>query len=200
MSALEQLSGSASKSLVHRVSRRSFITRLGQGVAVAVATGEMFGRTAAASADPSPPPGQPAPGDVIMPANVPMTPYALAELTTGVIPNEASCACSNQTCIDKGCCNQFSVTCYALTGTNACPSGTCNCGAWTETISKSICPSGTLIRSDCCGNCNGGANCRCVLVNGTYYPTCCNSKCYTGGCYLCSDKPYIECRMSQCLT
>lgn len=93
-----------------------------------------------------------------------------------------SCPCSG------GCGN--SVTCYDLTGSNSCPSGTDGCGWWT--VCASPC-SYRKVWSDCCSTgsgCDGGARC----VSGS--PSCYHHKTY--GCGCCSSSAHIKCRRWYC--
>jgi hypothetical protein len=186
-SRLEDAAVAVSRTLAAHISRRSFITRIGQGAAFTLLGGAgaaFFGRPA--YADGPPPPNT---GEVALDS-----PAAIAA--------DPSCDCGS-TCIgapDRNCCAQHTITCVGLGyPAGSCPSGTCGCGSWTNPDSSCGTPNNLRVWTDCCGSCNAGANCQCILKSGLYYPTCCRTKCYSGGCYLCADVPYIKCRYSVCV-
>jgi hypothetical protein len=91
------------------------------------------------------------------------------------------------------CTGTKSITCGHLTGSNQCPAGTCTCGYWYD---NGPCGSST-IWADCCGGCNSGSDCRCILEEGIYRPTCCNTREWTQGC-LSNENPHIKCRVYHC--
>lgn len=96
----------------------------------------------------------------------------------------------------SGCDCSESVTCATLTGSNSCPSGTCECGCWLVSDCTHCGGSTNCWKwwCDCCGGgyCNGGANCRCVGG----HPSCCNHKTHSGGCG--DSSWHIACRKSFC--
>jgi hypothetical protein len=148
----EALSGAIARRLAMKLSRRSFIGRIGKGT-VALSLG---GAGAA----------------LILPE------AAWAHSCPG------GCDCSH------------SVTCGALTGSNSCPSGTCECGCWTVTDCGTCSNSPGCLKywCDCCGGdyCHGGAQCRCVGGS----PSCCIHKTWSGGCG--DSSWHIACRKSIC--
>ena len=97
-----------------------------------------------------------------------------------------------------GCDCSESVTCATLTGANACPSGTCECGCWTvsDCTHCSSEPNCTKSWCDCCGGdyCNPNP---CNCVGG--HPSCCNHKTHSGGCGVLNQW-HIACRKSFCGT
>lgn len=89
-----------------------------------------------------------------------------------------------------------SITCGNLYGINNCQAvGGCTCGYWIA--SGGICAPQNTLWADCCGGCNGGADCRCISSGGVWRPTCCNSKAYSGGCGVSPDS-HIRCRVYNC--
>jgi hypothetical protein len=102
-----------------------------------------------------------------------------------------TCNCSN-------CSN--SVRCECLPGgSNNCPSGSCQCGWWC--VSDGTCPSGHKFWIDCCGGCNSGQACNCVVdcVDGQQRPTCCHHKEWGCGCgTVGSEFSHIKCRIHVC--
>ena len=111
--------------------------------------------------------------------------------SAGVMLREEPAWASCGDCIGN-CCGSDSIFCFNLPGgQNACPSGTCECGSWTE--ADSHCPAGFKRFTDCCGNCASGKDCACI--NGT--PTCCRHKTHSGGCDGCSS--FIKCRIVACI-
>lgn len=91
------------------------------------------------------------------------------------------------------CTGTKSIACGNLYGTNQCPGNACTCGFWYE---EGPCGANN-IWADCCGECNGGGNCRCILINGVNRPTCCNPREYTQGCQP-QPEAYINCRVWNC--
>lgn len=82
-----------------------------------------------------------------------------------------------------------SVTCFDLTGSNSCPSGTDGCGWWT------VCASPCTYRkvwSDCCSTGSACDNPQCV--NGS--PSCYLHKTWSCGC--CSGSAHVKCRRWYC--
>lgn len=110
--------------------------------------------------------------------------------------NSGCGSCSGIVGFPQNCCDQLTVGCKNLTGVNACPSNTCNCGCWIVNVSTSTCGSGRREWCDCCGECGSGGQCNCVDVNGTLHPTCCRHKEYSG-CATCSG--HIHCRKHRCV-
>lgn len=161
------------------------LTRLGQGGALTLlgSVGAAFFGREAAYADVPPP--------ALLGGEVALnSPAAIAA--------DPACGCS-VTCIGT-CCANKTITCVSLGyAAGSCPSGTCGCGSWTNPDSSCGTAQNLRVWTDCCGSCNAGANCQCLLRSGVYYPTCCRTKCYDGGCYFCADKPYIKCRYSVCV-
>jgi hypothetical protein len=91
------------------------------------------------------------------------------------------------------CTPSLSITCRALTGTNACPDGSCRCGWWDVAGG----PCGDCTRwHDCCFGCGGSGTCR-HNDQGECAPTCCNRKDYCGGCGT-RFQTRIKCRMYTC--
>lgn len=94
-------------------------------------------------------------------------------------------------------CQSFcSASCRALTGSNSCPSGSCNCGCWCIRVSSSTCSSTYREWCDCCGGC-GDSDRGCI--NGTdnlTHPTCLLHKEWPEGC---SDT-HIKCRFHRCVS
>lgn len=97
--------------------------------------------------------------------------------------------------VSNPCAESLSVTCFVLTGTNDCPSGTCGCGWWKVCGGPTPCTH-AKVWSDCCseGSACGGSNQRCV--GGA--PSCYNHKQYPQGCG--SGSAHIKCRRWYCST
>lgn len=109
----------------------------------------------------------------------------------------SSCSCGVCTSApNRNCCGANSIKCGNLPGhnSNSCPSGSSKCGCWSEPDSS--CPNGYIELCDCCGGCGTPADCTCYLVNGTYHPSCCRHKFYTGGSGNGCD--HIKCRTRLC--
>lgn len=165
---LANLSGLVARRLAARVSRRTFMARLGQGmIALSLGSAGAVAFAEGALADPV-------------------------------------CACGRCTSVPftgESCCGRNSVTCRTLTGTNACPSGTCICGCWWVNVSTSSCASGLLEWCDCCGACQSGGACACVTgSDGRRYPTCCTHKWWTSK-DVCGDcTSHIKCRRQRCIS
>lgn len=89
-----------------------------------------------------------------------------------------------------GCCCSESVSCGCLTGTNGCPSGTCECGSWITCGTQ--CGHNAMYWHDCCNEsyhssyCDGGCSNR---------PVNCFSKEWSGGC---TTGYTIRCRYYRC--
>lgn len=159
-----------SRRLANRVSRRSFISRLGRGLAVASVSGLGVLATAKEA-------------------------YAVCQYAG---TDAGRCVCGTVTCNDpqgESCCTRLSINCADLPGgSNACPSGTCKCGCWC--IGDSGCASGLRMWTDCCG-CSPG-DCHCLIgCDQLSHPTCCRTKCY-GGCGTCGTSK-IKCRVKKCV-
>src|SRR6266516_481215 len=75
--------------------------------------------------------------------------------TAAVVGASASTLLSQDPALARsncGCTGGNSVSCQCLTGTNACPSGTCQCGCWTV-CNSSICAFPNSVNwCDCCNN------------------------------------------------
>src|SRR6266702_6180836 len=92
-----------------------------------------------------------------------------------------------------GCGATHSVSCLCLTGSNTCPSGTCQCGCWSA-CDTSRCPSPHSIQwCDCCNKSSHGSACVASCSN---LPKNCFSKEWSGGC---STGHSIRCRKFSCL-
>jgi hypothetical protein len=100
------------------------------------------------------------------------------------------------------CQSGCSISCGTLTGSNACPAGTCNCGCWCVRVSTSICQSTLRHFCDCCGGdyCNApGHGCRCIQgSDGLTHPSCCLHKLWPDGCGV-QGEWHIACRTLGCL-
>jgi hypothetical protein len=144
-----------SQRLAERVSRRSFLARVGRG-AIAVAMG---GSAALALPDRG---------------------YA-----------HDSCECGS---CSGSCCGALTVRCENLPGwnRNRCPSDSCICGCWWESVSTSVCSSGIREWCDCCRGCTG-----CDCVND--HPTCCRHKTYSSRSQCASGCNHIRCRRWRCI-
>jgi hypothetical protein len=117
--------------------------------------------------------------------------------TAAVIGSSASTLLSQDPALaNGGCgCNGFnSVSCQCLTGRNACPSGTCQCGCWTV-CDFTICSAPNSVNwCDCCNTSAHSASCvsRC-----NSQPSNCFSKEHTG--QGCTTGHTIRCRYHQCV-
>lgn len=172
-SQLQSVTANLSKNVASRVSRRSFLGRVGRLTMVMAAAGTVVGITADEAS-------------------------ALQCDCAGRV-GDANCT-GNRTapsgCRDTG----HSVTCLGLTGTGGqCPPNTVACGSWPCNCPTSVCASGTRIWTDCCasGQCSGASSCRCVRdTDGVLRRTCCNKKFYANGGSNCSH--FIRCRYARC--
>lgn len=145
---LESLSNRASRRLAGRISRRSFMGRVGKG-AIAATLGSAG-------------------------ANLLLAP---------AIAHDNPC--------QAGC----SIGCATLTGSNNCPSGSCNCGCWCIRVPSGTCSSTYREWCDCCGGCQG--NLKCVEgSDGLTHPSCYNHKAWPEGC----DDLHIKCRRHRCVS
>jgi hypothetical protein len=174
MPGLESMSNRVSRTLAGRVTRRSFLSRLGRG-AIAVSLGSAAGATFLAGVAGGHTPDPPADcGDC--------GPHALECCTSG----------------------RDSISCQELNGhnQNICPGSSESCGSWCITVSTSTCSSGFRKWTDCCGNayCDGGQNCHCENdPGGTSRQSCCRHKFYTGG-QMTSSNQHIACRKHACVS
>lgn len=110
-----------------------------------------------------------------------------------IFPEEA--AAHTNPC-QSGC----SISCGTLTGSNACPAGTCNAGCWCVRVSTSICQSTLRHFCDCAGGDYCGSHpCHCVTgTDGLTHPSCCLHKLWPDGCGVV-DEWHIACRVIDCL-
>jgi hypothetical protein len=161
-----------SRQLASRLSRRSFVSRLGRGLAVTAVSGIGLVATAKEA-------------------------YAACQYAG---TDAGGCVCQ-VTCTNpsgQSCCSPslVSINCADLPGgSNACPAGSCKCGCWC--ISDSGCASGLRRWTDCCG-CSPG-DCKCVTgCDGVLHQSCCRTKCY-GGCGTCNSSK-IRCRFKSCVS
>ena len=99
------------------------------------------------------------------------------------------------TCADGSgsCGSQNSVSCDCLTGSNLCPSGTCQCGCWV--MCDGLCGTRATQWCDCCDT--SGCNKTCVTACGTTKPKCCFPKEWSGGCGTVNST-IIRCRTHNC--
>lgn len=193
-SHLERSAGRFASQLAAKTTRRSFFGRLGEGAVLAVGGSALAAASAAGQS----------------PAQQATTPTVVVDTSTftdaqrgATVPIAASsipsCGCSSS-CIGS-CCNQLTVPCVQMPGwgQNSCPSGACDCGSWVSAIGTGACSSGLAQWYDCCGGCNNGASCTCYNIGGTLRPSCCTTKCYSGGCGNCAGGSYIKCRRYRCV-
>lgn len=182
-SLLGSAAGSLAKGAAAKLSRRSFLGKVGRYALVAA------GSTAAI-------------GFLASPAQAHCLGF---DCGCGGRPCDAGCG-SGRGC--PSCTNcSHSVTCQGLTGTGGqCPARSSTCGSWT--CSCNDCPSGLREWVDCCSDpggdperCVGDSSCQCVTDtdghgDGCTRPTCCYRKCYPGGSI--SACRFIVCRFSRC--
>jgi hypothetical protein len=171
-SQLQSVTANLSKNVASRVSRRSFLGRVGRLTMVMAAAGTVVGMTAEEA-------------------------FALQCDCAG---RDCDAGCSGNRTAPSGCRGTgHSVTCRGLTGVGGrCPDNTVGCGSW-SCGNCSACASGVRIWTDCCatGQCSGASSCRCVRdTDGVLRRTCCNKKCYAGGGSNCSH--FIRCRYARC--
>jgi len=169
-SQLQRATAGLSTKVASRVSRRSFLGRVGRLTMVMAAAGTIVGITAEEA-------------------------FALQCDCDG---RRCDAGCTGSRTAPSGCrTGGHSVTCNGLTGTGGqCPSNSVRCGSWSCSCSTSVCASGTRIWTDCCASCSSASSCRCVRdTDGVLRRTCCNKKCYVGGSN-CSH--FIRCRYAQC--
>ncbi len=183
---LERLNRSIIVSLDDRITRRSFVGRMGRGLLVWSLAGTGVVALAGAA-------------------------HAACNYDGS---QDAPCGCGNGDCgttlkckpaPNHNCCLALTITCKDLTGTGGqCPANTSACGSW-SIVNPTGCTSGNHIEqwTDCCGTsgvCDGGNNCQCVTgCDGELQPTCCRTKCYCGGFGSCGSA-YIRCRFAQCVS
>jgi hypothetical protein len=184
MSPKESLIGGAaaglSRAAAERVSRRSFVGKLGRFGIVAAGAGVGLGVLS-------------------------NTAWAVCtDFNCDCAGREGDSGCGS----GRGCpgCEKcgHSLTCKALTGIGgACPSGTRTCGSWTCNCGSGTCGGGVREWVDCCpedGNtiCSDASSCRCLRDDdGCTHPTCCYRKDYAGGSI--TRCAFIRCRFSRCL-
>lgn len=92
-----------------------------------------------------------------------------------------------------GCNGNVSVSCGCLTGTNLCPSDTCECGCW-QTCNQVLCP-GCLQNVNWCDCCNTSAKSSDCVPSCESRPKNCFPKEWSGGC---SSGYTIRCRKYRC--
>lgn len=179
-SLIEGAAAGLSRAAAGRVSRRSFLGRLGRFTVVAAGAGSGLAL---------------------------LTDPALAvcgdfNCDCAGRPGDSGCG-SGRSCPSCQKCGH-SVTCKGLTGvTGACPPGTRTCGSWTCNCGSGTCGGGLREWVDCCpedGNtvCNPDSSCTCVMDDdGCTHPTCCYRKDYAGGSI--TSCKFIRCRFHRCL-
>ncbi len=171
-SRLSRSTGHVATEVASRISRRSFIGRVGK-LALVTAGGSAV---LAFLADPA---------------------YALLCNCEGP---DCSNDCGNGR-PDPGGCDQFShsVTCAALGFSGVCPNTTVQCGFW-FCYSCSACGGGTRKWTDCCEtghHCDNQSDCDCIKdVDDKKRPTCCHRRCYDQQHQACD---YIRCRFADCV-
>jgi hypothetical protein len=95
--------------------------------------------------------------------------------------------------IGCGCGATHSVSCHCLTGSNTCPSNTCECGCWIA-CDTSRCPSPHSIQwCDCCNQRSPTSRC---VARCSGLPANCFPKEWSGGC---NPGHPIRCRKFSCL-
>jgi hypothetical protein len=175
-SAVESTTAASARALALRVSRRSFLGRLGRLTVV----------MAAASAG----------------VNI-LDDRASALQCDQCLPGGNTGCGSGRTPSNGPCSGARSVTCGALTGTGGrCPDNSFACGSWS--CSCSACASGVKRWTDCCGTgqCSASSSCRCATDSDGYTrKTCCVRKFYAGGNGGGSGtcNAFIYCRFGKCV-
>lgn len=91
-----------------------------------------------------------------------------------------------------GCNGDTSVTCVCLTGTNACPSGTCECGCWTACNTDFCALPNSVSFCDCCNTSSHSSTC---VQDCSSKPSNCFGQEWTG---TCSPGFTIRCRQYSC--
>jgi len=142
---LDRLTHAMSRRLATRYPRRSFLGRVGR-----YATAAAVGGTASA----------------MLWQDSAIAKLAAAPRTC----TSRTCNGTNHTspcCHDsKAACSSESVTCSCLTGSNLCPSGTCQCGCWTVCDNSRCTFPNSSMFCDCCetgsppaSSCHSGCSC-----------------------------------------
>lgn len=93
---------------------------------------------------------------------------------------------------DSCCGASHSVSCSCLTGSNVCPSGTCECGCWVECDGN--CGDRGTQWCDCCDTTGCTKDC---VAGCSDNPKCCFHKPYSGGCGT-RFETHVRCRIRTC--
>jgi hypothetical protein len=175
--------GGIAERLASRVTRRSFLGRVGRFALVLAESGTLLGAISKG-----------AQATLLGPCDC-SNERGCDSGCTGSRPCPTNCANPPPT---GGC--DHSISCKGLVpGTNGCPTGSTHCGHWA--CSCTTCTSGVSRWHDCCdtaNQCASSSTCSCDVLDtdGVRRPTCCFKRCYNGNNYTACS--YIVCRYRTC--
>lgn len=172
--------GGIAERLASRVTRRSFLGRVGRFALVLAGSGTVVGAISKGAR-----------ATLLGPCDC-SDELQCDSTCTGVRPRPSGCASPYD----------HSISCNKLIGRASCPTNpaTVHCGHWVCSCPTSIRPSGMSRWHDCCasaGQCAGLSTCRCMPdIDNVMRPTCCFKRCYSNEQTPCS---YIVCRFRTCV-